>query len=162
MAKERTKKTTSSRADYLHPMDSIGYLSRINFRAFSTELEKLISTHGISAGQWRFLRVLWEEDDITQRELSDRVGIREATTVRAMTGLVRCGLVVRHPSTSDRRKIQIKLTRKARMLKSKLMPMVSEVNERAVSGLSKRDVDTVRRVLAHTYRNLNSSSEVHE
>ena len=159
MAKERTKKPTGDGADYLHPMDSIGYLSRINFRAFSTELEKLIGTHGVSAGQWRFLRVLWEEDDITQRELSDRVGIREATTVRAMNGLVRCGLVVRHPSTSDKRKIQIKLTRKARMLRSKLLPMVSEVNERAVRGLSRSDVDTARRVLAHTYRNLNPGME---
>jgi DNA-binding MarR family transcriptional regulator len=159
MAKERTKKPKSNGADYLHPMDSIGYLARINFRAFSTELEKLISTHGVSAGQWRFLRVLWEEDDITQRELSDRVGIREATTVRAMNGLVRCGLVVRHPSTSDKRKIQIKLTRKARMLRSKLLPMVSEVNERAVHGLSRSDVDTARRVLAHTYRNLHPGME---
>ena len=159
MARERTKKPTSNGADYLHPLDSIGYLSRINFRAFSAELEKLTSAHGVSAGQWRFLRVLWEEDDITQRELSDRVGIREATTVRAMNGLVGCGLVVRHPSTSDKRKIQIKLTRKARMLKSKLLPMVSEVNERAVRGLSKSDVDTARRVLAHTYRNLSRGVE---
>ena len=159
MARERTKKPTSNGADYLHPLDSIGYLSRINFRAFSAELEKLTSAHGVSAGQWRFLRVLWEEDDITQRELSDRVGIREATTVRAMNGLVGCGLVVRHPSTSDKRKIQIKLTRKARMLKSKLLPMVSEVNERAVRGLSKSDVDTARRVLAHTYRNLSQGVE---
>lgn len=160
MAKQRKTQSTSDGADYLHPMDSIGYLSRINFRAFSTELAKLTSAHGVSAGQWRFLRVLWEEDDITQRELSDRVGIREATTVRAVGGLVRCELVVRHPSTSDRRKIKIKLTRKARMLKSKLLPMVSEVNQRAVRGLSQSDIDTARRVLAHTYQNLNSSSEV--
>jgi DNA-binding MarR family transcriptional regulator len=145
--------------DYLHPMDSIGYLSRINFRAFSTELEKLTRVHGVSAGQWRFLRVLWEEDNITQRELSDRVGIKEATTVRAMHGLVQSGLVVRHPSTSDRRKIQIKLTRRGRLLERKLLPMVSEVNERAVSGLSRSDVDTARRVLAHTYRNLIGSAE---
>ena len=159
MTRGRKQTPTSNSADYLHPMDSIGYLARINFRAFSAELEKLTRAQGVSAGQWRFLRVLWEEDDLTQREVSDRVGVREATTVRAMAGLVRCGLVVRHPSTSDKRKMQIKLTRKARLLKSKLMPMVSEVNERAVSGLSKRDVDTARRVLAHTYRNLNPNME---
>ena len=159
MTRGRKQTPTSNSADYLHPMDSIGYLARINFRAFSAELEKLTRAPGVRAGQWRFLRVLWEEDDLTQREVSDRVGVREATTVRAMAGLVRCGLVVRHPSTSDKRKMQIKLTRKARLLKSKLMPMVSEVNERAVSGLSKRDVDTARRVLAHTYRNLNPNME---
>ena len=90
--------------EYLDPMHSIGYLSRINFRAFSAELEKLISKYGVTTGQWRFLRVLWEEDDITQRELSDRVGIKEATTVRALNGLADAGLVVRSRSTSDKRK----------------------------------------------------------
>ena len=140
-------------------MDSIGYLSRINFRAFSAELEKLTSPEGVSAGQWRFLRVLWESDDITQRELSDRVGIKEATTVRAIDGLVKAGLVVRHRSTEDRRKINIKLTPKASRLKSKLLPMVSEVNERALRGLSQADIDTTRRVLMHTYNNLVTQAE---
>ena len=159
MSRRRQDTPASEGTDYLHPMDSIGYLSRINFRTFSAELEKLTRRHGVSAGQWRFLRVLWEEDNITQRELSDRVGIKEATTVRAVHGLVKSGLVVRRPNTSDRRKIQIKLTRKGRLLKRKLLPMVYEVNERAVSGLSKSDVETARRVLAHTYRNLIESAE---
>ena len=146
-------------AEYLDPMHSIGYLSRINFRAFSAELEKLIGKHGVTTGQWRFLRVLWEEDDITQRELSDRVGIKEATTVRALNGLVSAGLVVRSRSTTDKRKKSVRLTRKARMLKDKLLPMVSVVNARAEKGLSKKDIETTRRVLARTYQNLAANSE---
>ena len=135
-------------------MHRIGYLCRINFRAFSAELEKLTSAHGITPGQWRFLRVLWEEDDLTQRELSDRVGIREATTVRAVNGMVEAGLVARHRSTSDKRKSRIRLTPKARRLESKLLPMVTVVNDIAVAGLTRKDIETTRRVLAHTYRNL--------
>ena len=135
-------------------MQSIGYLSRINFRAFSRALEKLTSPHGVSAGQWRFLRVLWEQDDITQRELSDRVGIKEATTVRAVQNLERAGLATRSPCTEDRRKVHIKLTPRARRLRDKLIPMVVAVNEQALEGVSERDIETTRRVLAQTYRNL--------
>lgn len=144
---------------YLDPMHSIGYLSRINFRAFSRALEKLTIKHGVSAGQWRFLRVLWEGDDITQRELSKRTGTTEATTVRAVNGLVKSGFVTRNPCAEDKRKSHIILTASARQLREKLIPMVVEVNERAMAGLSKNDIAAARRVLAQTYANLSADLE---
>jgi DNA-binding MarR family transcriptional regulator len=146
--------TKSARQAYLHPMHSIGYLCRINFRAFSRVLETQTIKHGVTAGQWRFLRVLWEEDDITQRELSDQAGTTEATTVRAVNALVKSGFVTRNRSTEDKRKSHIVLTPIARKLRARLIPMVVDLNERAVAGLSQKDVDTARRVLEHTYANL--------
>ncbi|MDH3640714.1 MAG: MarR family transcriptional regulator, partial [Gammaproteobacteria bacterium] len=131
----------SEQRAYLAPMHSIGYLSRINFRAFSRELEKLTTKHGVSAGQWRFLRVLWEQDNITQRELSDLAGTTEATTVRSVNALVKSGFVTRNRCTEDRRKSHIVLTPKARRLRAKLIPLVVAVNERAMQGLSKKDID---------------------
>ena len=129
---------------FADPMQSIGYLCRINFRMFARELEKRIAKHGVSSGQWRSLRVLWDEDGITQRELSDRVGATEATTVLMIRSLVRDGFVVRSSDPSDRRKVRITLTPKARRLQSKLMPYVGEVNELAVQGISAADQKTVR------------------
>src|SRR3546814_8561748 len=71
---------------YTNPENSIGYLARIVFRSFSRLLERSTLEHDVSAGQWRFLRQLWREDGITQRELSERVGMREPTTVVALKG----------------------------------------------------------------------------
>ncbi len=73
---QRSKQLTSN--PYLTPMHSMGYLTRVNFRMFSRALEKLTLPHGVSAGQWRLLRVLWEEDNITQRELSERTGTKRS------------------------------------------------------------------------------------
>src|SRR5215468_5504772 len=72
---------------YADPTNSIGYLTRIAFRAFSRALEVRTAPHGVSSGQWRFLRVLWQEEGMTQRELSQRVGMREPTTVIALKSL---------------------------------------------------------------------------
>ena len=72
---------------YTDPENSIGYLARVVFRSFSRLLERGTLTYDVSAGQWRFLRQLWREDGITQRELSERVGMREPTTVVALKGL---------------------------------------------------------------------------
>lgn len=139
---------------YLDPMHSIGYLARINFRAFSRALEKLTQQHGVSAGQWRFLRVLWDQDGITQRELADRTGTTEATTVRSVNGLLKAGFIKRRRVADDRRKMKITLTAKGRRLRNELLPMVIAVNERALRGVSKRDIETTRRVLMKTFENL--------
>ena len=145
------KDKTSS---YLDPLHSVGYLTRINFRAFSKALENLTEPHGVTAGQWRILRVLWEEDGITQREISERVGITEATAVKGVAGLEASGLITREVDESDRRKMVTRLTIKAKNLRKKLIPFVVDVNERALRGISRKDIDTVRRVLAQTYLNL--------
>ena len=65
---------------------SIGYVLRDTYRGFSRVLQSKIAPHGVSIGQWYFLRVLWEEDGLTQRELSQRVGMMEPTTVTALNG----------------------------------------------------------------------------
>ncbi|MDC0067934.1 MarR family winged helix-turn-helix transcriptional regulator [Gammaproteobacteria bacterium] len=145
------KDKTSS---YLDPLHSVGYLTRINFRAFSKALENLTEPHGVSAGQWRILRVLWEEDGITQREISERVGITEATAVKGVAGLEASGLITREVDEFDRRKMVTWLTIKAKNLRKKLIPLVVDVNERALKGISRKDIDTVRRVLVQTYLNL--------
>ena len=144
---------------YLDPLHSIGYLTRINFRAFSRALEKLTLTHGVSAGQWRFLRVLWEQDGLSQRELAERTGTTEATTVRSVHGLLKSGLISRTRVRDDRRRMHIRLTAKGRKLRGKLLPMVIEVNERALRGISNKDVETTRRVLMRTFTNLTSERE---
>ena len=136
------------------PMQSMGDLCRVNFRLFARELERHIALHGVSSGQWRSLRVLWEQDGITQRELSERVGATEATTVSMIRRLVRDGFVVRRPDPDDARKVRIVLTPRARRLQAKLVPYVAQVNELALQGGSEADRETVRRVLKQMADNL--------
>lgn len=139
---------------YADPTNSIGYLTRIAFRAFSRALELRTSPHGVSSGQWRFLRVLWREDGLTQRELSRRVGMREPTTVIALKSLERSGFVTRKKSEEDRRKVHVFLTDTARALQPVLLPAVAEVNDIALAGLSKSEIDILRKALTQVGRNL--------
>jgi DNA-binding MarR family transcriptional regulator len=152
-AKQRAR--AKAAAVYLEPMASIGYLARINFRAFARALERRTLPEGVSGGQWRFLRVLWEHDGgLTQRELSDLVGTTEATTVRSVRRLMKSGLVTRSADPADSRKRLVTLTPRARRLRDTLMPFVVDVNRIAAAGISDEDVATTRRVLAQMYANL--------
>ncbi|WP_245953842.1 MarR family winged helix-turn-helix transcriptional regulator [Parasphingopyxis lamellibrachiae] len=144
---------------YSDPNNSIGYLTRVAFRSFSRLLEQRTLQHGVSAGQWRFLRQLWLNDGITQRELSEKVGLREPTTVIAIRSLEKAGLVTRKKSKVDRRKIHIHLTKEAKRLEHVLGPCVAEVQDMATRSMSDRDIEQLQALLKTTIDNLAEESE---
>jgi DNA-binding MarR family transcriptional regulator len=127
---------------------------RDSFRAFSKALQTRIARHGVTMGQWYFLRVLWEEDGLTQRELSRRVGMMEPTTVSALNTMQKAALIRRQRNEQDRRKVNIFLTKKGAALKEELLPDAIAVNEAAVAGVSPEEVETLRRVLDRIKSNL--------
>jgi MarR family transcriptional regulator, organic hydroperoxide resistance regulator len=133
---------------------SIGYVLRDTYRGFSRVLHAKIAPHGVSIGQWYFLRVLWGEDGLTQRELSQRVGMMEPTTVTALNGMEKRGYVKRVRNSKDRRKINIFLTDKGRALKARLLPYVPEINRLASRNISEADLETLRSLLAAMKKNL--------
>lgn len=137
-----------------HSETSAGYLLRDTYRALTKVLQARIAPHGVTIGQWYFLRVLWEEDGVTQRELSQRVGMMEPTTVTALNGMERRGYVKRVRNAEDKRKVNIYLTEKGRALRNVLLPQAIDVNIRAVAGVPAADVETMRRTLHAMKRNL--------
>ena len=148
------RKRTGSKKTLEEPKNSVGYLLRFAFRYYSRALEQRTLPFGVSSGQWRFLRILWTEDGLTQIELSRRVGMREPTTVAAVNGLEKAGLVRRRKSSSDRRKIHIHLTSRGKRLKFKLLPFVAEVNALGLKGLSPQQVASLRQALLKIMTNL--------
>ena len=134
--------------DILPPSRSVGYLVRQTHRAFTRALQARIAPHGVSIGMWFFLRALWQEDGISQRELSQRVGMMEPTTASALTNMERKGLVRRIRNRTDRRIVNVFLTERGRALRRELLPLAAEVNEAALRGVSVNEVAQLRALLA--------------
>ncbi|PKP82665.1 MAG: MarR family transcriptional regulator [Alphaproteobacteria bacterium HGW-Alphaproteobacteria-18] len=154
------QKKAGTESPYSEWSNSLGYLVRKSFRSVSRALEARTSKYGVTASQWHFLRVLWIEDGISQRELSERVSMREPTTVIAVKRLEKGGLINRKPSTEDGRKINIYLTPKARALKAKLMPLVEEVNDLATRGMTAKEKSELRRLLGKVNDNLEAEDRL--
>lgn len=151
-----TKSTAPGRAKPVSfpAAESPGYLVRDAHRAFQHVLEKRIAPHGVTRGQWYFLRVLWEEDGLSQRELSTRVGMMEPTTVIALNSMAKSGLIDRVRSAEDKRKTHVWLTAKAQKLRNTLLPVVRGITEEASEGVPKSELATFRKVIAHMTTNL--------
>jgi MarR family transcriptional regulator, organic hydroperoxide resistance regulator len=133
---------------------SLGYLVRDANRAFQRLLEKRIAPHGITRGHWYFLRVLWEQDGLSQRELSARVGMMEPTTVIALRGMEKAGLIQRTRSADDRRVTKVHLTAKSRRMRDRLLAISQGVNAQGAEGLRAAELAAFRRAIRRMTRNL--------
>jgi DNA-binding MarR family transcriptional regulator len=150
----RSRTNRNTREPEFPPTESSGYLVRDAHRAFQRLLEKRIAAYGLKRGQWYFLRVLWTEDGLSQRELSARVGMMEPTTVVALRSMERSGLIRRARSADDRRRAQVWLTAKARRLRNELLALARGITEEAEAGINSRDLARFRRIIARMTANL--------
>jgi DNA-binding MarR family transcriptional regulator len=148
------KAKSARRAAEFPPRISSGYLVRDAHRAFQRLLERRIAPYGVTRGQWYFLRVLWINDGLSQRELSARVGMMEPTTVIALRSMERVGLIHRVRSGDDRRKVRVLLTPKAKRLRNELLGVARTITDEAEEGISARDLASFRRVIARMTANL--------
>jgi len=134
--------------------DSAGYLLRMTHRSFARAVQAEIAPRGVTIGMWYFLRILWEEDGLTQRELSQRIEMMEPTTATALRNMEERNLVRRVRNVTDKRKVNIYLTDEGRALRDVLLPHARAVNETALAGVSAADVACFRRVLEQMRVNL--------
>ena len=155
-----TRKATSETETLLQhwreavPNDRLAHLIRDAARALVRGLTVRLAEHKVPFGHWSFLRILWEGDGITQRELSDRAGVMEPTTFSAVKTMEQLGYVVRRRRSDDRKRIFIYLTPRGRLLKQQLVPLAEEVNSVAVEGVPAEHVKIARSVLLAIIENM--------
>jgi DNA-binding MarR family transcriptional regulator len=116
--------------------ESLGFQVRDLNRLMQRALAARIAPAGVAPGAWYFLRVLWEEDGLTQRELVARIGMQEPTAVIALRGMEEAGWISRTRSDEDRRKVHVHLTPAGRALRETLLPEARAVIAQASSAMT--------------------------
>jgi MarR family transcriptional regulator, organic hydroperoxide resistance regulator len=136
------------------PDDRLAHLVKDATRALVRALQVRLAVHGVSFGHWTFLRILWEHDGLTQRELSEQAGVMEPTTFAALKAMEERGYVRRRQMPANRKNVYVFLTPQGRRLKARLVPLAEDVNGVAVAGLAPADVARARRFLLAVIENL--------
>jgi len=136
------------------PHDRLAHLVKDATRALVRALQMRLTEHAVSFGHWTFLRILWETDGITQRELSEEAGVMEPTTFSALKAMDKLGYVTRRQMPDNRKNVYIFLTAKGQSLKGKLVPLAEEVNRVAVRGIRPADLAATRSTLLVVIENL--------
>jgi len=144
---------------WLEPDESPGYLVRDTNLAVGKALRRRLSDYGMTQGQYYFMRALWIEEGLSQRELSRRVGTTEPTTASVLRLLEKNGLVRRVRNRRDRRTMNIYPTARGRTLKNELLAMAISINDIATAGLSDDELQTLKRLLRAVKANLDRDED---
>lgn len=86
---------------------------------------KIFNDFGITEQQGRVLRVLWEQEQVTFKALSELTLIPAPSLVGVVDRLQGLGLVARRRSETDRRKVYVSATPKGVELEAEIIPRVA-------------------------------------
>ncbi len=158
--KSRPAAVPSATDEILHhwreavPNDRLAHLIKDATRGLVRALTNRLAKHKVSFGHWVFLRILWEHDGLTQRELSLHAGLMEPTAFSALTAMERAGYVRRRKMPDNRKNVHVFLTARGRALRVVLVPLAEEVNRIAVQGAAAADLAVTRGTLLAMIENL--------
>lgn len=136
------------------PDDRLAHLVKDATRALLRALQMRLTAHDVSLGHWTYLRILWEKEGLTQRQLSEEAGVMEPTTFSALNAMEKLGYIARRQMPDNRKKVYVFLTPKGRELKDKLVPLAEDVNRIAISGVPAEHITATRQTLLAIIENL--------
>jgi DNA-binding MarR family transcriptional regulator len=136
------------------PAVGIGKLLRRAHMTFSREFRERLARHAVTFGEFVHLERLWDEDGLTQTELSSRVGIVTASSTQIIETLERRGFISRERNPRDRRHINVFLTSVGKHLKPPLLSCARETNRIARSGLKSSEILSLFALIERIIENL--------
>jgi len=155
MAEQTESSTFDSELD-----DSIGFLIADTGRAVKRALYLRIVQHDIRGGHWYCLRTLFQQDGVTQRELSERLGIKGSSTVEMLRAMESENLVYRERDAEDKRKVRVYLTEHARSFQPILAQILKELRELMISNMSKTEETLLKLLLRQLRQTLENDSNM--
>ncbi len=136
----------------------ISQIKRLSDRIF----ERILDDKGIDAfngAQGRILYILWQEDNISLRDISERTSLAPTTLTSMIDRMEESGLVRRVSDSKDRRKILLALTDKARKLHGDYTEVSSQMTRIFYSGFTDEEIGQCEKLLEKIYNNLKSYNE---
>lgn len=131
----------------------ITQIKQISGRIF----EHILSEKNIDAfngAQGHILYVLWQGDNITLREISERTGLAATTLTSMIDRMEAAGLVRRTPDQKDRRKTRLFLTKKAKGLQADYNEVSKKMSCLFYRGFSEDEIQQFESFLERVLCNL--------
>ena len=126
---------------------SIGFLLAKAYQRACAIFKEEFEGYDLTPQQFGLLGFLWQEDGITQAELSAKSQIDRTTMGGLIDRLEKEGLVARRSHPDDRRAYMICLTEKGKALEPLLTPLADGAQEILIAKLDRQEVETLKSLL---------------
>ncbi|MBZ9634947.1 MarR family winged helix-turn-helix transcriptional regulator [Clostridium sp. FP1] len=115
--------------------------------------ERLIP-FGVTRVQWMAMYYLLKYGDMNQKDLGERMDIKESTVARLLDRMETEDLIVRTQAKEDRRIKYIKLTQKGREKIEELLEEGKKMSEFFSKGITEEETEVFKRVLQKFMKNI--------
>lgn len=132
------------------PSLQIHRISRLLARINDQRLREV----GIGVAHFPVIVALKDGSALSQKALTRLAGIEQPSMAQMLARMERDGLIQRNPDPHDRRSSLISLTRKTLDLLPEGRAILSQVNEEALAGFSKKERESFVELLCRAMTNL--------
>ena len=127
--------------------------SKISKKMMDMFNERLISL-GVTRVQWMAMYYLLQYGNMFQKELGERMDIKESTVARLLDRMEEDNLINRTNFKEDRRVKYIKLTGKGKEKIEELLPEGQKMSELFSVGITKEEIQVLKTVLKKLMENI--------
>lgn len=125
--------------------------------AFTRFYKPLLEPLGLTYSQYIVLLVLWETDNVTVKEIGQRLFLDSGTLTPLLKRLEAAGIVQRKRDSQDERQVRISLTRKGRELRAPVAAVWRDVV--CGVGLTPDDFDALKEQLNQLRQTLDKAGK---
>ena len=115
---------------------------------------QLLEVLNLYQGQPPLLRELWEEEGLTQTELSIRLKLTPATVTRMLQRMEKSGFILRKPDPDDQRVSRVYLNDAGRDVQQRVETVFTTLEAEGFANLTPEERDVLRRLLLQVRQNL--------
>lgn len=134
--------------------DCIGIVTSKSTKEIVDAFNNRLEDHGITRVQWIALYYIGMNEGITQKDLSDKMDLKESTVVRLIDRMEKEGVIERIKDNKDRRISKLYLTSHGKEKREKVLPIGESFSNEAVEGISEEHLDIFKEVLSKVVSNL--------
>lgn len=126
---------------------SFGWLIAVLGADMAKSLDERLKKIGLHIGLWPTLFALWEEEGMTQVELSKRCNTANYTTTRVLDSLEAKGLVERRSHPTNKKVHLVFLTAEGRQLEAEAIAQANLCNEEFLADLSVQEREQISAIV---------------
>ena len=126
---------------------SVGFLLAKAYQRAWALFKEALDDYDMTPPQLGMMGFLWQQDGLTQVELSEKSQVDRTTVGGLIDRLEKISMVERHAHPLDRRAYMIRLTAKGKEMEKPLTELAQRVTAKFTADLEQRDVENLVRIL---------------
>lgn len=134
--------------------DCIASITSRSAKKLADCFEKRLNYYNITRTQWIALYYISINKMITQKQLADKMYLKEPTVVRMLDKMELIGWVIRVNSENDKRIKLLSLTDKGQKIETEMLDIAEKFRNDVISDISPKELESYKSVLNKMLSNI--------